>query len=274
MNWLESLLYGLVSGITEFLPISSLAHQRILLKLFGLNAEDPLQNLFVHLALLASVLVGCRNLIEQLRRGRQLRNNNRRGVRGNSDVLELRFLKNAILPMCISYFILLNCFPIEDSLVWVALFSLINALVLFFPSRMMRGNKDERSMSFFDSVIVGVAGAFCVFPGISRIAAMLSASTVRGIGNHKAVNWVLLLSIPALLLLSVIDILNVISAVGSTQISGNFFGYLLSAFGAYGTGYISVLLMRSMSANSDHSGFSYYSLGVMLFSLFLYLFVV
>ena len=274
MNWLESLIYGLVSGLTEFLPISSLAHQRILLKLFGMSAPDPVQDLFVHFALITSLLIVCRNQIDQLRRGNHLRTNNRRGIRGNSDILELRFLKNAALPLLISYFVLLNCIKVGDSLILVTLFSFINALILFIPSRMLQGNKDERSMSILDSVTIGLSGALCVFPGISRIAVMLSVASMRGIDKRKAVDWVLLLSAPALALLSIVDIINIFSAVGRTQITGNILGYILSAIGAYAAGYVGVLLMRSMTANKDHSGFSFYALGVMLFSLFLYLSVV
>lgn len=274
MNWLESLLYGLISGVTEFLPISTLAHQRILLKLFGKTSADPLQDLFVHLALLAALMVGCRNLIEQLRRGQHLRSNSRRGIRGNGDILELRFLKNAVLPMYIAYFILLKCATISDSLMWIVLFSIGNAAMLFFSSRMMRGNKDERSVSYFDSLFVGLAGALSVFPGVSRVAAMLAATTARGIGNRKSVNWILLLSAPAMLLLAIIDILNIISASGRALIGGNAFGYIFSALGAYVAGYIGISLMRSLVSSKDHSGFSFYALGVALFALFLYLSVV
>ena len=39
LNWLECLIYGLLSGLTEFLPVSSLAHQTVILKVFGL--ENP-----------------------------------------------------------------------------------------------------------------------------------------------------------------------------------------------------------------------------------------
>ena len=274
MNWFEGLFYGIISGITEFLPISSRAHQRILQKLFGLSTADPLLDLFVHLALLAAVLIGCRNLVGQLRRGRHLQNINRRGIRGNRDILELRFLKNAVFPMILLYFILLKCVAPGDSLLWLAVFSLINAAILFFPSRMMQGNKDERSMSVFDSLLIGAAGALSVFPGISRISTMLSIATVRGVEKQKAINWSLLLSVPALLMLAVVDILNMFSAAGRTQITSNILAYILSAIGAYVAGYIGILLMRSLTANKDYSGFAFYALGVMSISLFLYLTVV
>ena len=274
MNLWESIFYGFVSGLTEFLPISSLAHQRILQKLFGLSAADPIQDLFVHLALLAAVVSGCRGMIDQLRRGRQLQLHKRRGIRGNNDILELTFLKNAILPMLICYFILFNCFTFGNTMVWITFFSLLNAILLFFTSRMMQGNKDERSMSILDSWFIGISGSLAVFPGISRVGAMLSASIVRGIDRRKAVNWALLLSVPALIFASLLDILSLLTADGRTQITGSFLGYLFSACSAYIAGYFGVVIMRSAATDKDYSGYSYYALGVMLFSLFLYLFIV
>ena len=271
MNWFESILYGIVCGITEFLPISSLAHKKILLKLFG-QVTDPLQDLIVHLALLASVLVGCRNLIDQLRRSRHLRSNNRRGIRGNNSVHEVRFLKNSAIAMLIAYFALLKCVPIGENLLFIALFSLVNTVILFVASRMMQGNKDERSVSILDSFVVGLAGSLSVFSGISRIAAMLAAATFRGIEKRKAVNWVLLLSIPALLLLVALDIFYLFTA--AMHVTGNFWTYLLSGISAYIAGYFGVIFMRSASNNNDHSGYAIYAFGVMLFSLFLYLSVV
>ena len=274
MNWFESILYGIISGITEFLPISSLGHQELMLKLFGQAAHDPLQDLFVHAALLVSILVGCRNLIDQLRRSRHLRNNNRRGIRGNTDALEMRFLKNAAIPMLVLYFVLMKCIPIKNNMLLLAIFSLANAAIIFFPSRLLHGNKDERSVSIIDSALIAIAVALSVFPGISRIAAMYAVTMLRGIDKKKATNWILLLSIPALALLIVVDIFSLFTAVGRGNVCGNFWTYILSALGAYIFGYISIIIMRTYSAGKDYSGYSFYSFGVTLFALFLYLSVV
>ena len=65
-------------------------------------------------------------------------------------------------------------------------------------------------MSILDSWIIGISGSFAVFPGISRVAAMLSAATIRGIDRKKAANWVLLLSVPALVFASFLDILSLL----------------------------------------------------------------
>lgn len=274
MNWFDCLLYGIVTGITEFLPISSSAHQQLLLKLFGQNTFDPLQNLLVHLALLFAVFFGGRNLIDQLRHHRQSRLHNPRAARNTGTALEFRFLSNSVIPFLAVYFVLLYGIKVKINLIWSALFSLINGVLLFFHGRMMQGNKDERFLSVFDSVLIGIAGALSVFPGISRIAAMLTVFTARGVGQQKAVNWLILLSIPALVLMSAADVLNIISNTGNVIFHGNILGYILSGFGAYAAGYMGVFLMKSLSTQKDFSGFAYYSWGFSLFAFIVYLSVV
>jgi len=274
MNWLESLLYGIVSGITEFLPISSFAHEYLLLKLFGVSHADPLQSLLVHLALIVSVFSGCSSTIVQMRRARQTHRHNKNRIRSNNNLLELRFLKNAVLPLIFGYFILSHCIPIKVNVVWIAAFSFVNFLILIFQSRMMQGNKDERMMSVFDSFIIGLSGAVTVFPGISRVGAMLTVATLRGIGRNKAIEWAVLLSVPALALLGFNDILGLMTATGAAAVTGNIIGYILSTIGAYAAGHMSILLIKTFTVQKDFSAFAYYSLGIMMFALFLYLSVV
>lgn len=274
MNWLESLFYGIVSGITEFLPISSFAHEQLFCKLFGISNIDPLQNLLIHLALIISVFTGCSTTIGQIRRAQLTHRRDRNRIRGNNNLLELRFLNNAVLPLILGYFILSHLVTINVTVVTIAIFSFVNFLILIFQSRMMQGNKDERTMSLFDSITLGLSGALSVFPGISRISVMLTASTMRGIGKAKAIEWTILLSIPALALLGFYDILNLMSAGGAAAVSGNIICYILSTGSAYVAGYMGILLIKTFAVQKDFSSFAYYSLGIMMFALFLYLSVV
>ena len=273
MNLFQSLLYGCVSGITEFLPISSLAHQQLMLKMFGVEVADPLQSLFVHIGLMIAVLIGCSGIIDQLRRGYQTQRQRRKSFKGSNNAFEWRFIKNAVLPMILMFFVLYRCINIGGSLLWIALFSLINCLIMFAESRMMQGNKTEQTVSILDSILVGASGALSVLPGISRISVMLATSTACGIDHKKRVGWVLLLSIPALLFYSVTDILSVIST--KTAVFGaSFLPALLSGVTAFICGYFGILLMKSVSNHDDRSGIAFYSLGVALFSLIMYLMVV
>lgn len=270
MNWFESFIYGLVSGIAEFLPISTDAHQHIVMNLFGQYQIDPLLDFFVHAALLIAVFIGGRNIVEQLRRQHQatLHNYTNSTSRGAP---ELRFLKNTILPFTLLYFLILYGVKISVDLSFIAVFSLVNGLIIFLQSRMMQGNKNANHVSIFDSVLVGAAGALSAFTGISRVAAMLAIFCVRGFDRQKSLNWVLALSIPALFIHILIDFIRMFSGVGVINFPGNVFGCILAGIGAFLAGNVGIMILKTMSTQKDISGFSYYSWGVALFSFILYL---
>lgn len=273
MNWLESFVYGLVSGLAEFLPISSQAHQAILLKFFGFSNGNGLQNFLIHLALLLSVLTACRTMLERLSRENKLysRTKHQRGPRGErKSISDLRITKAAAVPM-----IILLCFSgltasIKYNFPVLSLLLLINGLLIFIPQRMLQGNKNSMHMSQFDGILMGFLGGLSVFPGISRIAATTSAAIARGADKHNALNWSILLSIPALLVLMVFDIIG-ISAANAVPVS--FWGCLLSTLGAYLGGYLGLTLIRSIISRANLTGFAYYSFGAALLTFILYMLV-
>jgi undecaprenyl-diphosphatase len=272
MSWLESLIYGLVSGFAEFLPISSHAHQEILMCLFGVGSRDPMRDLLVHIAMLFAVYSGCRGLIDNLRRerGQQLHSRRIRG-RISQTVLDNRFVKNAALPMLAGILILSYIVASNTSLLQIAAFLLINGLILFISGRMLQGNKDARSMSLIDSVFAGILSSLSAFSGISRVGCITSASITRGAARQHALDWALLLSIPALFLLAGMDILNIITNAASIHFWKNFFSYITSSLGTFIGGYYSIMLMKFLAVRKGFSGFSYYCWGAALFSFLLYL---
>lgn len=274
MSWFDSIIYGLVSGITEFLPISSQAHQSLLLHLFGEANRDYVRDLIVHIALLFSVFTGCRTIIDQLRREQSLRQRNRRTHTGAGSLLEVRLLKNAAVPMILGLLILSYILGSQTTLLWVSVLLLLNGIILFVPERMMQGNKDERSMSGLDSLLLGASGALSAFTGISRTGAMLSTLSARGTGQKKALNWVLLLSIPALGTLIGLDIINIISSSAGIRFWASFGGYIISGIGSYLGGCIGIALMKLLAERSGYSGFAYYCWGIALFTFIMYLTVV
>ena len=271
MNWLESLIYGFISGMAEFLPISSQAHQKLLLHFFGETHPDPVRDLLVHIALVISVYIGCRSLIDQIRREQRQRSSSVR-TRNTNILMDARLVKNAAIPMLAGMLILSYIFNTDLSLLGTAGFLLINGLVLFASGRMMQGNKDVRSMTYWDSLLMGLSATFSAFPGVSRVACSTTASISRGAQRQNALNWALLLSIPALIALGCMDVLKIFSGeYGNISFWGDFFGYILSAFSAYIGGVYSIKLVGFFAVNVGFSGFSYYCWGASLFSFLMYL---
>jgi len=271
LNWLESLIYGLVSGFAEFLPISSRGHQQLMLHLFGAQFTDPVRDLLIHLTMLFVLYTSCRRMIDNLRRERQQRQNRRVTGRASGTLLDYRFIKNAALPMLAVILILSYIVKSTQNLLLTSVFLLFNGLILFASGRVLQGNKDARSMSMFDSLLVGVLSGLSIIPGISRIGCTTAVSVIRGADRQHAFNWALLLSIPALFLLAGLDILNIISVAGSIPFWRSFFTYILSMIGAYFGGYYGISFMRFLAVRTGYSIFSYYCWGASLFTFLLYL---
>lgn len=274
MNWIRSILYGLISGIAEFLPISSEAHMALARQIFGVETVEPVRDLLVHIAILLALLTACRNMIRSLQRDQEMAakagrsGKRRRSFRG---LLDIRLVKTAAVPMLIGLLLLFVTRSLANNLVTISVFLIINGIILFVPDRMTTGNKDARSMTKLDSILMGLSGAMSVFPGISRIGTTSSMAVARGADRHQALNWALLLSIPALAVIIGFDVLSLFSQGAGAGLWQNFFGYILSAAAAFAGGYAGISLVRALTARGNLSGFAYYSWGAGLFLFILYL---
>ena len=271
MNLFESTIYGFITGLTEFLPISSKAHQDIMQHLFGTTPEDPVRNLLIHIALLLSLYTSCKSLIDHLKRQRsaQSKSNNSRNYRSQS-LSDYRLIKGATVPMVLCIFLITYMIRLDSNLLLVSLFLLINSIILFVPDRMMQGNKDARSMSTLDGVIIGILASLFSFSGISRVGCIYAVSTARGAGHKSVLTWSLLLSIPALIAVILIDFIDIFSGTAFPFWS-NLGGYFISAVAAYIGGYIGIGTLRLVLNKTNFTSFAFYSLGAALLSFILYL---
>lgn len=274
LNWLESLVFGLVSGLAEFLPVSAQAHRAMLLKLFGSGQEDPLLRLLIHFGAFLAVIVASKPQIAQIRRERRLARIPKRRRKRQPDskiLLDLQIVRTAFVPSLLGLVIYAATGSWSGSLLSIAAFLLLNGLVLFLPAHLPAGNKDSRSMSGLDSLLIGLSAALGMIPGISRMGMTTSTAQIRGADKQQALTWSLLLSIPVLLCLMGLDIYG-IASIGTAAFGGAvLFRFILSAAAAYCGGYIAIQFMRFLAVKAGFSGFAYYSWGAALFAFILYM---
>lgn len=274
MSVLENILYGLISGLTEFLPVSAHGHQSLLRYLFGADTRSSLLDLLVHIGVLLSVLIACREKIGRLYRVQRAASLMRRRKSRRLDsksYFDLRLLKTAIFPLIAGMLLYASTVKLESSLPALMGFFALNGIILLIAEHSRRGNRDARTMSGFDGIMMGILGAASVFPGISRSGMILSYASLRGADRQSAVNWAILLGIPAALFMIGYNLLNII-AVGVGAVSALMIvGAVLAAVGAFCGGYIAISLLRLLVTQDDHSHFAYYSFGVVMFTFILYL---
>ncbi len=273
MEVLESILYGLISGASHLLPVSPQAHQSLLRNLLGME-PDPLMDLLIHIAVLAALLLGCYSTIARIRRDRRITARMRKSRIRQANVqsiYDIRLLTTAFFPLMA---VLLATPALEQwgqNPVLLSVFLLLNGVILYLPSHLRQGNKDARLMTGFDGILIGAAGALSVFPGISLTGAACSAAIIRGADKRQAMNWALLLSIPATVLFIIFDIFALAGA--SAMAAAGILSYILATLTAFGSAYLSIVLLQYITVRSDLSDFSYYCWGAALLTFFLYLIV-
>ena len=272
MNFFESILYGLISGFTEFLPVSSQGHQAIMFALFGCDTREPLRDLFIHIAVIIALSITCKPLFSKLRREQILlarSNRRRRSVRRGQ--FDLRLIKTAGFSLILGLMLYIVTKKWEFELRYVAMFFCINGLILIIPEYIRHGNKDARFMTGFDGFLLGLLGAFSVMPGLSRVGIMSAYSLTRGADRQQSMNWVLPLCIPALIVCLGFDAVHLFSiGIGITGFVG-FLTCILSGVAAFIGGYFGVRLVRFLTVQTGFAGCAYYSWGAALFAFVLYL---
>ena len=273
MNWLEGILYGLLSGIAEFVPVSAQAHKAILRQLLGANGKLPLMELFIHMGVLAALIVCINEQIHRLYREYQLRRNSRRRRRApdRQSSADISLLKTACVPLILGFVFYAATSRMTEKLYIVAIFLLLNGILLYIPLHVPTGNKDARTMSKLDSLFIGILSMASVLPGISRIGMCCSASVLRGAEPKQAYRWGLFLSIPALAIMCCFDIYDVFVAGFGGMGMTVFLQCVLSGIMAYIGAFFTIKLVRSLALRVGLFNLSYYCWGAALFAFILYL---
>ena len=126
-------------------------------------------------------------------------------------------------------------------------------------------------MSILDAIVFGILGALSAFPGISRVGISMSYATMRGADKQQAINWCQVLSIPAILLLIVFDIVGIAGGLPPAGGLASVFGYIMAAIGSFTGTYLCVFFIRTVISRANAAGFAYYSWGMALLVFILYL---
>jgi undecaprenyl-diphosphatase len=198
MTTFEAVILGLVQGVTEFLPISSTAHLRIVPALAGWDDPGAAFTAVLQLGTLAAVIVFFMgDLVRML--GAALRALRQRGASADTDARQLLYLIIGTIPIGIVGILLRHA--VEGSLrsLWVVAIALIVvALVLAWVERRRHGKgRDLEAIDLRDAILIGCAQALALVPGVSRSGITLLAAMALGIRRDAAARFSFLLSIPA-----------------------------------------------------------------------------
>ncbi len=192
MDYLNAIIFGIVQGITEFLPISSSGHLIVLHNFLDIPIKNELNfDVILHLASLIAVVGYFYNDILKLINGFFDFKN-----KGQSFRLSW-FIIIATIPAAVFGFFLEDLIETVLRSLWVVVVMLIFIGILFiFAEKLSKNNKNLASLNCKKSILIGLAQALALIPGTSRSGVTIIAGMFLGLKKIDAIRLSFLMSIP------------------------------------------------------------------------------
>ncbi len=205
MTPIQALLLGLIQGLTEFLPVSSSGHLEIAKALFGLDLsgkESLTFDVVVHAGTALSTIVVFQKDIIKILKGL------------------LKFQWNPETKFAL--FILLSMVPagiiglsfeeeisalFEGQLLLIGVTLTLTGLLLFLADKARVTDKEVKG---WDSLMIGLAQAVAILPGISRSGSTIATSVLLGIDRAKAARFSFLMVLPIILGKALLDVKDIV----------------------------------------------------------------
>lgn len=268
LNWLQSLLYGFVSGLTDILPVSAQAHRVLLLKFFGVRSAPGLMTLLLHLSVLAALYLSSRGQFVKMNRARALARVPKRKRKRPLDVrsmMDWSLVKTMLIPTIIGLFLYQYVAKMQTNLLTIALFLFLNGVILYIPQFLPSSNKDSRTLSRLEGLAMGCGCAVSILPGISTVGTVISIGSICGVERVYSLNMALIIKMFLMVGLVVYDVLALISGGIDALSFGILMRCFVTALLSFGAAMGAIRLMRRLAANHGCALFGVYCWGLALF---------
>jgi undecaprenyl-diphosphatase len=267
VSLLEAIVLGVVQGLTEFLPISSTAHLRIVPAFAGWPDPGAAFTAVTQLGTMAAVLLYFREDLLRISRA-WLRSLRDPPLRRQLDARIGWYIVLGTVP--IGIFGVLFKDQIETGardLYLIGTTLIVLGLVLFVAEKVGKRDRTIEQIRTRDGFVVGLAQALALIPGVSRSGATITAGLFMGLDRTAAARFSFLLSIPAVVLSGLLELGSILS--GEEGESASAFGLVVATFLAFLTGYASIaLLLRYLTSHSTNIFVAYrVVLGILVLTL-------
>jgi undecaprenyl-diphosphatase len=238
MSLFEAIVLGIVQGLTEFLPISSTGHLRIVPAFVGWDDPGSAFTAVIQLGTTVAVLIYFREDLWRIARA-WLRSVFRRGAGEEADARLGWYIVLGTIP--IGIFGLAFKHDIEHgarSLYLIGTVLIVFGFVMLAAERFATRRRELKSMTPVDGAFIGAAQALALVPGVSRSGATISAGLFRGLTREAAARYSFLLSTPAIVLAALFELKGIVD--GSEHTGASTADILVATAFAFVFGYWSI----------------------------------
>lgn len=246
MNLWEAFVLGLVQGATEFLPVSSSGHLVMGQAILGIQVTGVTFEVAVHVATLVSILLVYRKRVAELARG---------ALRGEAPAW--RYLGLLVLATVPAAAIGLGFGDALEALfedAWVAGVALLVTGSFLWTARGALGRNPSGRPGVREALLMGVAQAFALVPGISRSGATVVMGLWLGVDAEEAAAFSFLMAVPAILGAAVLELPNLAGGGGGPGTGALLLGSVVAAL----TGVLAIMTFVAMLKKRSFHAFGPY----------------
>jgi len=262
MDFIQTLIFAIIQGITEWLPISSSGHLAIVQRYFKISdSAQVFLNIALHVGTMLVVIVTFRKDILDILKA---------FFKGNFNSEEGKlaiFIIVGSIPTAIIGFLLLYSDIINaifSNMLIVGTGFLITGIFLYAS----KYTKNGKQLGLLDSLFIGVAQGIATLPGISRSGFTISTGLIRKVKREKVFKYSFLLSIPAVLGAMAATVIKERASIvaGNLDLSLMIFGAIVSFI----IGYLSLQFLQRIFMKQKFHLFAFYCWAIGLLAIFLY----
>ncbi|MDR0920479.1 MAG: undecaprenyl-diphosphate phosphatase [Oscillospiraceae bacterium] len=225
MDLLETIIQGIIQGLTEFLPVSSSGHLSLYQHFTGNSGEASFTlSMVLHLGTLLAIFIAFRKTVWSI-----------------ITLKDMRFVGM----MCISLLLLIPFYFFKDfveeistdnDIVIEGCCFLYTSVLLFLADKWGKGQKQKKDITVKNAVTVGIFQGIALMPGISRSGSTICGGLFSGFDRKLAVEYSFILGIPTILGGCVLELKD----MGNEHISN-------AQWGSYGIGFLVALIVGLLS---------------------------
>lgn len=251
---IEAIIWGLVQGLTEFLPISSSGHLVLIPLLLGSDPPTLATSAVLHLGTLAAVVAYFRKDLKALANFR--RNPQARKTIG--------WLAIGSLPASVGLLVRDDVEALQRSTTAVSVALIVTGTVLWISSRFANGERRISDMRAKDAAVIGVAQALALIPGISRSGMTIAAGLGMKLDRSEAARFSFLLGVPAIAAAGLLELVELTSIGGGVE-GSVWIGVVVAAV----SGYAAIAFLLRVLTSRGLAPFAYYAVLAGIFGLVL-----
>ncbi len=260
MDSLRLIFLAFVQGVTEFIPVSSSGHLVFFQEVLGFKEPLLLFDVLLHVSTMLSIIVFLRKEIREIiagliAAGKALRSGSSWSNlwRDYEAVRISGYIVSAFIPAALIGIILHKLIEtMFASLFAVGISFGLTGTVLFF-TRFAGERKENKSMGLLDALVIGIAQAVAIVPGVSRSGMTIAAGLSRGLDKSFAARFSFLLAIPTILGAAVFTLKD---GIGTLEL--DFLTLAVSCATAFIAGYGALAWLSRAVAGAKFHYFSYY----------------